>query len=252
MSRLCVIGNSHVVAVREGWRDAGQLAERFSKSFYAAPGELMTDIQLRDGKLVPGSAEARKSMEVISGASEIDPGAFDAFLLVGLHVRLHLVAQIYRTHRLAADAGPNHQVISAGALGAAIAGQIEQTSGIKVASKLKSVTAAPIFLIPEPLPGEIIIEKDDFWAGAFLATIHRFYMEQLRRVTKSYNVELATQAEETITRGGLTKAAYLSGAIRLVNNKLQEKGQWRHMNAQFGAEILREMLPRLVSKLASP
>lgn len=250
MSRLCVIGNSHLVAVRDGFRQAGPLADSFLPSFFAAPGKLMGDLELFNGKLVPTSAKARETLERLSRVNEIDPCAFDAFLLVGLAVRFQEVARLYQTHRLATHAEADHHVISAAALEAAIAGQIEAGPAIKIVDLLRTTTTAPIFLIPEPLPGEIVIEKDDFWAGDHVAILRRIFLEQLQRAAKARDIELAIQGEETVTRGGLTKAAYLVGAVKLVNDKEHEQDQWRHMNAQYGAEILRVLLPRMVSTLA--
>lgn len=250
MSRLCIIGNSHITAVKDGWPKASPITSEFSPTYFAAPGNWMAEMEVHDGKLTLTSERGRRLMALSSGgATEIDPTAFDAFLLVGMFVRLRRAVKVYQTHRMPAHADKSHRVISRATLGAAVAGHIEESAAANTIAKLRTLTKSPVGLIPEPLPSENIIPTDRFWEGDYMPFLHDVYMEQLHRFVEKHGVDLAVQAPDSMVRGAFTNARYSIGAVRLRGGNVSEQEDFQHMNADFGAEILRDLLPRLARNI---
>lgn len=248
--RLCVIGNSHIVAVKKGWPLAGETTVGFVPTFFAAPGNWMADLQIVDGKLAAGSERAKKLMALSSGGeNEIDPTCFDAFLVVGMFVRFKRVVRIYENHRLASHAGAGHQLISESALAAATLGLIEESAAAKTIESLRTLTSGPIALIPEPLPSEKIVGTDPFWSGDYFPMLHDVYLEQLQRMAATRLVDLVTQEQDTIMRGAFTAARYSVGAVQMLNGKEYQKDEFLHMNSEFGAKALRSALGQLRRRL---
>jgi len=152
-------------------------------------------------------------------------------------------------HRLPAHAEEGHQIISRAALQAAISGIIDDSAAVRTIVKLSSRGPKPIFLIPEPLPSENIVTTGPLWAGSYMSTLHDIYTERLRAMADDKGVGLACQGADTITKGAFTRACYSIGATQLNRGGAYGDDELLHMNSEFVAKILCEMLPRFLARL---
>jgi hypothetical protein len=145
-----------------------------------------------------------------------------------------------------AHADARHQVISRAALDAAI----YEDSVARLIGNLRGLTEAPIHLIPEPLPSEKIIKTDEIWSGEYMPSLYEIYIEQLKQLVLAHRAELISQDADTIVHGAFTAARYSIGAVGLYGKDYDRKEDFRHMNAQFGAELINKSLTMLRGRSA--
>ncbi|MBZ0128709.1 MAG: hypothetical protein K8F59_06310 [Rhodobacteraceae bacterium] len=232
--RLCIIGNSHIAALKGGW-EAGVKAEfpGIRPTFFGARGGGLTRLMVRGGILTSDDAKIRSDLAFTSGGQMgIDPGLFDAFLVYGLCRNVNLLVRNY-------GAGYSRQVLEA-----ALLDYWAATSLIGVIRKLREITTLPIHAGASPL--EAALGE----AGAATTNHVRFLDASNRQVFALLDAELIGQPVETIVNGDATALAFASGSTRLAvgaGNDLvpHEAGETRHMNADFGARWLRSFLTGL-------
>ena len=87
--RVCIIGTSHLACLKLGW---DKIKDQFPDDevvFFGAPGGLLRHLRANNGKLISIDRKLTRSLAFTSGgASEIDPTAYDAIVLFGLHLKL--------------------------------------------------------------------------------------------------------------------------------------------------------------------
>lgn len=233
--RLCVIGNSHLAALRLGWPLVAPDHPWVQPRFYGASGMNMAALQQQGSRLVPGSPGlARWLHQTADGDDAIDLEAFDAVLLVGLN---------YHPSRR-----PDPRFSSA-MRHMAILGQFEATLCGRIFGQVRAARPLiPIHIMPTPLdrrapgspprPGRAAALTRRL-AGA------RAVLEQAHAP-----VRLVGQPLETIGEDGHTLDQYGIDAVGLRRHGVfRTKGpeDYSHMGAAFGAVVLRHWLPHLAA-----
>lgn len=246
--RLCVIGNSHVAALKLGWDqlivDGDPRIAALVPTFFGAPRDGIKHVALREGLLLPLRADVRAHFQRLSGGlSEINPAHYDAFLLVGLGASLKRVLRLYRTHRWAGVGTGAGQVLVSRAFAAAfLAEGYSATRLALMAGLLGQVADKPIHAAPEPHWAAIqptgAERKPDFgWARAAAAgegpALAGMFAEALRAALDP-KVSMILQPAATLEAGIVTRAAFNKGASRLISGD-GEDSDAAHMNADYGA-----------------
>lgn len=250
MKRICVIGDSHVAALRKAHMTAGPGATPAEITFFAAATDGMRGARAKNGSLVPENEKLLWRFRSTSGGSEsIDPEDFDVFVLYAMEVRYQHGLRLLETHQFFGESrGLPH--VSDSAYACAIAGKLRQSTAYHVAVQLRSITAKPIYVLPQPLPAEsVVVERADF---EHLATIDadivamssRVTDSQIRAVFEEWSVEPLTHDDSLRAETGLTPDEYTRGSLRLTT-KLQEThsdDDTAHMNEEFGRVVLERLL----------
>jgi len=255
MTRICVIGNSHIAALMLGWKqmECDYPSTRFT--FFGAPGTQMRNLKISPGSLVPTTAELREHIMRTGSNAEIK-GDYDIFLICGLQFNAVQIAPLYAEYRAEAFAKDSRTPISDECFVRSLQGCLGGTLAVKTITKLHQVTSAPIALIPQPFPGEMVNGSllfgnvRDNRSGESIA---KLFDTACRRLARDLDVQIVFQPEFTKSGPLHTKAAYSAGSIKFgdLNTKLP-KHESMHMNVDYGVVMLREVLSSLdIEKRAS-
>ena len=83
--RLCVLGNSHVAAMKDGWETVGAIKEHVRADFFGCLKAGMESFGAAGDKLGPMEKEAATFFKEIATTGDfIEPGQYDAFVLCGM------------------------------------------------------------------------------------------------------------------------------------------------------------------------
>jgi hypothetical protein len=257
--RLCVIGNSHIAALKLGWDQLMShdhaVTKAIAPTYFGAPRDGLKNIEIRDGRLVPTKAEIREQfLRMSDGRAEIDPAAYDGFLLVGLGVSMKRVLRLYRTHRwFGLQQEPGHVVTSQGFAQAFLTEGYAGTRLVTVARMLAELGARHVFATPEPywsalMPNHIAKRGDFGWAKAAgsgdgdpLADVFAASVS----AAMSHHMTMIWQPPATIEHGIMTRSMFNKGASKFISGQGEESDA-AHMNADYGAVWWAAALDRFV------
>ena len=79
--KICLIGNSHLAALKMGWPEIAQDLPDVQPAFFGARGAMMARLRVRGDRLVAKTAALAEQMSFVSGGlTEIVPGDYDAII----------------------------------------------------------------------------------------------------------------------------------------------------------------------------
>jgi hypothetical protein len=256
MKRVCVIGNSHIAALKLGWDIIKDEYPQIDLTFFGSPRKNLGDLRVENGALVPGSEKTLKQLQRTSGGeSEIVAGKFDNFLIVALNFGVRRLEDLYRHYRSEEHKnakGANHYVSNACFLLAA-KGHLRNTLAFEIAGKLKQLTDNPIMFVPQPFPSANI-SGDPLWEDMIQygddAPIARTFIEIASELTAN-DEPVIQQPEETKSGEMFTKSELSKGSKRLTRNfnvEHPDDDYW-HMNQDYGAAVLRNAIRSIEGKI---
>jgi hypothetical protein len=224
--KLCVLGDSHAAALKTGWATIAAQHPGIEIAFYAAPGQMMADLTAADGALVAG-AELAQFLEKIGASGRIG-GDCDRYLVHALYFSpLHTVVLDNRNPEPAEP----HFLVDA------TAKKLRESLAAETVTKLRQITHAPITMTPMPcriLAKQPRVQLHDVRLAAA-------FDQAANRVMAELGVVYLRQPEETRDGAFSTKAEYARDAQRFKGS--DDDGA--HMNAAYGAIVMREWLRSL-------
>ena len=245
MTKLLIFGNSHVIAIKDGWPLAKEAVAHLNATYFTAPGQMLLSTRVENNKLIPIDVRTAEMTSRTCGRHVTDLTEPDNFLIVGLGLRFAAVVTLYTKYRIPAHAlERQHFLLSLSALKAAIRGYVESTAAAHVAGCIRSVTKKPVFVMPEPLPSESVKndgKERELWNNPHLVFLHGLYVDAVNEVMRDYDVSSAFQPSHTIGTPPFTKKKYAQNARQMWEGKEEPHTDGRHMNAEFGAEMLRSI-----------
>ena len=136
MTKICVIGDSHVGALKQGWEKVKHDFPEFSLTFFASRGKLLTHLKVEQGKLQTDRPHIRKHLKQTSGGLDhVDPESFDVFLVYGLEMQAYLP----------------FNYVSKNVLLALQQDTLLNTLGWTMVNRLRTLTDKPLFLGHTPM-----------------------------------------------------------------------------------------------------
>jgi hypothetical protein len=244
--RVCVIGNSHIGAIKKGW-DAGLAADPaawadIQPTFFGAPRDGLRHIALEDGCIVPERNDIAEHFQRTSaGQSRIVLADYDGFFLVGLGVSVKRILRFYRSHIWV---GLNHNaaktLVHPAFMQEFLIEGYGSTRLVEVASLIRSAVDRPVLAMTEPLWAEWIRAGQDGtaeygWDNAIKAGDAAQIGTAFRQTVAAALDGVATlvaQAPETVQDSIMTAAAYNDGGPGLKPENAEIDAA--HMNAAFG------------------
>lgn len=221
--KLCVIGNSHLGALKESEPAALEHSGLKSIEFFAKGSNGLKDLQVdsQSKSLVPATKSLEKSFLLTSdGSSTINAASYDAFLVYGLGYQPFFQPK---------------QFYSSNLNNAAFIDSIHGSLLFEIIAKVREVTDKPIFIGHVPFRAVESIEKQ-FVDDSYLAVIDRVnrYVER-----KFLNTVLIHQPIETICDGRRTRPEFCRGSIRMAtgdsrDNTEHPENDLSHMNSRYG------------------
>jgi hypothetical protein len=261
--RVCILGNSHVAALRAAWAlDPGRWPD-LSPGFVAAPRSLLQHTAVQDGHLVATSPKTQAALHRLSGCTTVDLGVPDAFVIVGLAVAMTVALQPYRDARwfglpsVAAvdDPGTLPQgLISARAALAIVRANLTQRLGMQLAGRLHAATRQPIFVVPQPRISDSILARRNPATrlhkiairnqdGAALAAL---FEQAATAALAPCGALFLPQPALTVSQDLLTAACYMSQPEHLLLRPPNDD-DITHANAQYGALVLDQIANAVAS-----
>ena len=248
MMRVAALGDSHLVAFKDGWDDVGSLYPDVELRFFSAGKDDARNCLLVEGSaLVATDLEVRRALERSSRGMTSVPADFDAYLLVGWGVdALSMMNRLNKSSPWEFHAErPDTFLISESYSRRAFEAYFEMTAAAVVARRLGEITTAPIYFAPSPLGCETVLDDETVTVRLPLKVkgaakyIDGHYRNGLTLLAK-YGTVLE-QPPETIVREFFTAARYAKprppDAIR--------RHDFSHKTAEFGAIWLREFLAQI-------
>lgn len=247
--RLCVIGNSHIAAVKLGW-DVAQSDGRadmggIAPTFFGAPRDGIRHAKLEEGSLVPKRKDVAEYFKLLSaGQDRIRLTDYDAFLLVGLNISSKRILRFYKTHAWVGLSGVAEKVVVHPAFAREfLAERYAKTRMIDMASTLRGAVDRPILAVAEPhwaSWARSAPEVADFGWGAAIAAgdgtaIGRTFDHAVTDALAPF-ATFVHQPDETVEDGIMTRTDFNKDASRLITG---EGGgtDASHMNAAYGRSL---------------
>lgn len=234
--RICLIGNSHVAAVRNGWAALVAADRRPSEidiTFYASTRDRMANLIVTDGALIspPDMPGLQRHLVMTSGGStSIRPDDFDLFVIHGLLFRVPQIDQRW----------------SAAVRRAVCVDSYTQSANAVVLAKLQSLTDKPIIITPVPLRSKA--RRGDLTDG-FLP-----YATTCHLIDDSIGcsqVSFFGQPLETTAHPWVTRQEFATGAKALESNAAVAATDDVHMNDDFGQKYLEDLFARVSRRTTS-
>lgn len=255
MTKICVIGNSHLAALKLGWDQIKADHPQVDITFIGAPGNHMEDLRVRDGKVFAGNPSLKyKISKLCKNFDEIKISDFDQFIIVGSNFGIGHVAYAFG-EASTVDLGPTagKLLVSEPVFKLGLAGRLRSAFGWRIAQAIRHEPGShSVRLVPAPHPSVSILEDPsdkklpkiyaNIMKSSAAGLLHRYYADVLEEL--SSEVEIASQPQSTIDRLGLTKSEFSRGSVFLTNKLDQGHGENEHlhMNGAYGAALLTELL----------
>lgn len=263
--RLCIIGNSHVAALRRAWaQHPGRWAD-ICPTFVAAPRSLLLHTKVEGGYLVPTALATRQALQRLSGIASLDLSAQDLFVVVGGSMTLLTAVQPYRDARWpglpsVADcpdlACLRQQLISKNAAQAIVCAILSQRLGAQLAMRLRAGTSCPIFLAEQPRLSDGVLtmrhpaarlHKIAIRSGDAAAIARLFETAAIAALAPS-GTRFLPQPAQSISQQLFTASRYMIGSEMLGPDRgaLHDRDDITHANASYGALVLDQIMAALM------
>jgi|GEM_PF-2926070 len=242
--RLCVIGNSHIAALKLGWPAAGIAG--IAPTFFGAPADGLRHVVLENGVLVPRKSDIAGHFRTISGGSDrIVLAGHDAFLLVGLNVSSKRILRFYKTHAwVGLNGTAGKTVVHPGFAMEFMTERYGATRMAELAATIAGATDRPVLAVAEPHwaswartapAGTADYGWQDAAASGDGPAIGGLFVQAVAAALAPC-AQFVPQPEETVEDGIMTRADYNKDASRLIGG---EGGgtDASHMNAAYGAVL---------------
>jgi hypothetical protein len=240
--RVCLIGNSHFAAIKKGWDLVPELADKMQLTFFGSPGSMLRTLKVGDGCLYDPSEKVSRYLSVTSGGLRtIEARSYDVFLLVSLELSFAIATDMYSQHRLVEHQARGLNLISQGALENGLLGAMRSTLATETAAKIRQLSPAPIVFVTAPLPNPAMqhhIRYRRQWNGKHLPFLLDLYNRKLRDLGAELGVHTYTQPQQTVAPPCFTDPVYALD---------HEVSGLHHTNERFGAELLLDIAPLLLS-----
>jgi hypothetical protein len=249
MTSICLIGNSHIGALKLGWPEIEAQFPGFLLDFYASAGQSM-QLEVQGGKLVPATDAIRKRLAATSGKDGDIEATYDAYVVCGLTLSamraVHAYdARVAELRRLGRDEAAGVEDF-AQAMEPVLRGAI----AVDVIAKLRQITKAPIFLIGTPYGA--YVRHVELWEALKVRkhedVVAQAYDTVCKKIADELSAIFVPQPAETIADNGYTtREPFFLFPLDYVRS---EKAEHTHMNASFGAIVLRDVLEKARTALA--
>jgi hypothetical protein len=232
--KICVIGNSHVGALKRAWDKLSPANPTREMVFFAHRVDGMAALKVEGNQLVPTSESLEAAMKFTSGGLDhILPKDYDVFLIYGLRANPNF------------DSGD--RFISRQVRQQAVDDLTQNKLSLKILKMVRQLTDARIFLGHNPLSSASALvpntSTEAYESG--IAVLNELFYGPM-------GAEMLVQPLRTIVNGRNTDAAFSQDSQRLAisDSKGEDrhpKGEDRHMNQAFGEIWLGEFFARLES-----
>jgi hypothetical protein len=247
-----VIGNSHAATYHTAWKNAlAPTLPHLSLTFFAAPGNELELLAFEDGAFVPRNRTLGRQFALTSGGTRRAAVAeYDAFLLIGLGVRINIRALVEGFGTVEhLGWGAVDTLVSRACFIAMAEAALSDNHAFWALDAIRGVSAScPVLILPTPYRSDAEVGwtflrkhrrlQDASFRAKLIAQVEEIGTDMFRR----RGGEILWQDESTIGAPGFTKAEYALNAERLED---MQRDDGLHMNEAYGRIMLARALERL-------
>jgi hypothetical protein len=236
MHKICILGNSHVASLKQGWKNTMGDWPGIEVSFFAQAGNEGLKSVFADGQhLTSNNSKARDSFVLTHGEGHMDIDKYDSFLIYGAG---------------SVNYWPGNIFYSTNCVKSVVDDLTCNTPAQHVLSCLRKVSKAPIFIGHTPLHAAKKIRdrnvSDEYLDG--IETLNRLHYGQ-------YNAEMVSQPLKTIVNSRNTAPEYSWGVQTLasvIGGRDEKSGSTdnTHMDGTFGEIWLNEFFSKRLSSFS--
>lgn len=231
--RVCIIGNSHLGALKEAWDEIGNAHEQIEITFFAARGNRLEDLEVDGNALRAGGPDAdnlSKFLAFTSGGSERIVGdAYDLFVVYGGNLAFVNLPLVY----------------SQAVLRLCVSERSLESLHFDITTKLRGITDRSILVAGNPLRSN--------WPDDRPTYPYDTVLDIFREVYAPFDAPFIPQPEETRDAQNRTLPEFATGSRQLdVGRAVRAKGTQdkSHMNAAYGRIWLQEFIASLSAGFA--
>lgn len=245
--RVVVLGNSHLGALKKAWEDGAQLHPELELVFFGSPRQTMRELNASGNELTTDSEKTRKYLALTSGMEDpvIRINEYDVVFLHGLIQRNRMIPLSVKLEQYTTRTG---SMPTSGLIRAIMAEEFENSMFWHLAREIRKISNVPLIAAPQPYQSED--SKHYAAAGEELAKwpLAARYDGFAEDRVRSFGASYLPQPPETLVNHVFTRREYCLDAVHLTRQESgAEEGNLSHMNARFGALVLRDLAAYLRS-----
>lgn len=244
--RVCVIGDSHLAALKLGWdaiRDDFPDVELY---FFGAPADHMENLVVAEAHLSAGSDMLRKFLVKTSGGFATVDNAYSTYLICGLRFGIAKIQRLCTEYRAEGHIRDDRAPISDPCFFKCVAAGLRDTFAVRTFLKLRKITDAPVTIMHMPMPSDQDTDSAlaRVSASADGVLIRQSFLAASQQLARELGFTLAVQPQNTLSGPLRTKAIYSLGSMKLVRGLTEphQPEDYGHMNGEFGSLVLRSWL----------
>jgi hypothetical protein len=242
MTQICIVGNSHAAALRQGWKSIAGDFPGVTLTFFAAPRHLLREVAFGDGVIAPVNEDLANFFRITSGGkSEIRISEYDRVIIAGAGIGVVRFSEVYRTHRPFQMISDDTTPISESCLLASAHGFLASTPGFRIARMI----GTSVGFIPEPIPAPGLAETDRWrpiWSDARIRrSANSVFRKALDEAAAKLDSTILHQPEETVG-DEFTQAHFSRDSMVFTLKRKHRQDDFSHMNGDYGATVLQRLL----------
>jgi hypothetical protein len=240
MTRLCVIGNSHIVSLRDGWESVSGEFPGVEATFFGAPVWLMRRLQRSGSELVAGTPELAERFASSSGGHSSIAGSYDAYIVYGLALSPAALSGLWEAYRSLDYAADGRALLSRRCHHQAVLALLTATPAGRTLTMLSRATRAPILLLAAPMRSD----EDPAYLEAPIGNgddraLNDSFLAGCRDLAHKNGARFAQQPQATLGACPLTTLRRFALGAGLTGPKTE--GDLIHMTGEYGALLLRQV-----------
>lgn len=265
-----ILGNSHLAAVQDGYRQFGGRWPEFDATFVGAHKDGLAEVTCENGILTPYSKDAIDDFQRLAGLSAVDLRNSAAIVIIGAGFAPIQAAMIYHRARWAdlpsvqanPDPAPDWALVSKSAFAAMLQARLLEEAAARLITILKRDIDTPIFLVSQPRATTRIMDIGKHRLDAVRTAITQgdgpalsdMYETNAAVLAQALGVTYIAQTPGTIAQDFLTAEPFSKGAIRLakLGRFSQPKEDVLHTNAAYGKAVLDQIRAALLRERLLP
>lgn len=270
--RICIVGNSHVAALRRGWKQIETQYPETTVDVYGAPGGAVTEIRAADGKIIAGGERAATSFMMTGGSTEIALDRYDCVVVVGSGIRLAKMVSLLESYCppfmnvLLAGNGGNASdngsraarfyrrdmppLVTTAMLRALMDSYAGQSIALRLIKGISATSGVKIYNLPAPFPSSKLLTLKPNSAISRLVRTGQgpIFAELIWEATEGAlrgKAEVIRPPGHLLVSGLLTDESYSDGGAR-IDESLgdHEDEELFHMNGKYGVVLMQVLLDR--------
>lgn len=242
--KICIIGNSHLGAIKNGLGRMAKDTFAHDVTFFGAPSTTLKHLRAEGDCLFTSNPVLLEHLKKTNdGVAEVSLTPFDLVVVLGGQLHLTTALHLFKDHRPAAFLSDEVELISEPAFGAALDDAYERSTAVHVL-KLLLPSGKPLLIVPAPLRSELILGQNEYpyladpaLAARTVAWLVAACRSSWERIAHRFGAKLLHQPPATIGGTGLTKAEF-AGARVFRDGRWFDEPDTVHTNGKYGEQVL--------------